>query len=164
MYIYGYVEHQVWYLIAILWITFFKKLESSCFIMLCSFLLQSKVNQLYVHTHPHFSDFLPVQGTTEQGVEFRVLCSELSLVIYFIHIPVSQSIPSPLAIHTFVLCVCVYFYFANEFIYTIFLDSTYMRFHIYVLLLITNVLLPQGLRFLEGSFVVLMNLPLMPKP
>ena len=33
---------------------------------------------------------------------------------------------SPLSVHTFILYVCVYFCFANRFIYTIFLDSTYM--------------------------------------
>ena len=54
----------------------------------------------------------------EHYAEFPVLCSMFSLVIHFIHstssvyvwIPISQFLPPPsvpLAIHTFVLCVCV---------------------------------------------------------
>ena len=35
-------------------------LEYSCFTMLCSFLLFSKVNQLYIYIHPFFFDFLPI--------------------------------------------------------------------------------------------------------
>ena len=43
-----------------------------------------------VHTHIYiiyissFSDFLPIKVTTEQPVEFRVLYSRFSLIIYFI--------------------------------------------------------------------------------
>ena len=87
-----------------------------------------------------------------------MLCSGLSLVTCFIHIPI-HPIPSCYPyIHS--LCLCLYFCFANKFIYTVFLDSPYMWL---LLLLTTNVLLPQGLRLLEGSFVVIMHLPLMPK-
>ena len=65
--------------------------------------------------------------------------SRFSLVIYFIHISVymsvriSQFIPPPrsllslLGVNTFVLYICVYFCLANQFICTIFLDSTYRR-------------------------------------
>ena len=45
--------------------------------------------------------------------------------------PVSQFRPLtfPLGIHTFVLCLCLYFCFANNIIYIIFLDSTYMHYY-----------------------------------
>ena len=58
--------------------------------------------QLSSHTYtysPSFLDFLTIQVTTEHRVEFSVLYSLFSLVIYFIHssvymsIPISQSIP-----------------------------------------------------------------------
>ena len=83
-----------------------------------------------VHIYPPFFRFFPHLG------HYRVLsplCSWFSLVIYFIHnrvhvsIPISQSIPpphSPFCIHMFVLYVCVYLCFTNQFTCTIFLDST----------------------------------------
>ena len=68
-----------------------------------------------------------------------MLYSRFSLVIYFIHhinsvymsVPISQFIPSPLpllvSIHLFSKSVSL-FLLANKIIYTIFLDSTYMRY------------------------------------
>ena len=62
---------------------------------------------------PSFLDFLPILVTTEHWVEFPVLYSRFSLVIYFIHsnvymsIPISQFIPppvSPLGVHTYRDC------------------------------------------------------------
>ena len=56
----------------------------------------------YMYTYIHsFLDFLPIQVTTDHWVEFPVLHSMFSLVIYFIHssvhtsIPVSQFVPPP---------------------------------------------------------------------
>ena len=74
------------------------------------------------HTYtymPSLLDFLPIQVTTEHWVEFPVLYSRFSLVIYFIHsinsvyvsIPISQFLPPshlPLGIHTFVLYVSLF--------------------------------------------------------
>ena len=91
----------------------------------------------HMYTHiPSIFDFPPIQVTTEHRVEFPVLYSRFSLVIYFIHtrvyisIPISQFIP-PLPFprwcpHIYSLHLCLYFCFANRFICTIFLDSTYM--------------------------------------
>ena len=61
----------------------------SCFAMLCSFLLYSKVKQIYIHTHTHthiypflFLNFPPIQVTKEHWVEFPVLYSKFSLVMF----------------------------------------------------------------------------------
>ena len=72
------------------------------------------ITYMYTYT-PSFLDFLPIEVTKEHWVEFPVLYSQFSLVIYFIHssvymsIPISQFIPLPhsLVIHMFVLYVCV---------------------------------------------------------
>ena len=64
---------------------------------------------------PSFLDFLPIQVTIERRVEFPVLYTRFSLLIYFIPnnvymlIPTSKFIPafSLLGIHTFVLYVYV---------------------------------------------------------
>ena len=72
------------------------------------------------------------------SMEFPVLYSMFSLVIYFIHIsvymsiPISQFIPlSPLFLpwcpYVCSLHLCLYFCLVNRFICTIFLDSTYTR-------------------------------------
>ena len=62
-------------------------------------------------------------------------------VVYFIHsinnvyvsIPVFQFLPphpvSPWYPYICSLCLCLYFCFANKIIYTIFLDSTYLRYY-----------------------------------
>ena len=39
---------------------------------------------MYINS-PSFLDFLPIQGTTEHQVEFSVLYSRFSLIIYFTH-------------------------------------------------------------------------------
>ena len=55
------------------------------------------------------------------SLAFRVPCARLSLAICFTH---GQSqFPSPP--HICSLHLCLYFCFANKFIYTLFLDSTY---------------------------------------
>ena len=66
---------------------FFKKklLECSCFTMWCQFLLYSKVNQLCVYVHALFLDFLLIQVTTDDCVEFPTLQSRFGSIIYFIH-------------------------------------------------------------------------------
>ena len=84
-------------------------MEYSCFTLLCHFLLYSKLNQPYILL---FLDFPSSQVITEHQVEFPVIYSRFSLVIYFIHcsvymsIPISQFIhffPFPLGIHVYSL-------------------------------------------------------------
>ena len=61
-------------------------LEYGCFIMLCQFRLYSKLNQPYAYTYiPSFLDFLSIQVTKVQKIEFPVLQGMFSLVIYFVH-------------------------------------------------------------------------------
>ena len=66
-----------------------------------SFLLYSKVSQSYIYIYPLFFSFPSHLVTTEHGVEFPVLYSRFSLVIYFIHssiymsVPISPFIPLP---------------------------------------------------------------------
>ena len=88
-----------------------------------------------------FLDFLPIQVTTEHCVEFPVLDSWFSLVIYFIcsinnvyvSVPISQLLPS----HLFSLwypqvcslCLCLYFCFVNKILYT-----SFFRFYIRALI------------------------------
>ena len=73
---------------------------------------------IYIYMYiPSFFNFLSIQITTDHWVQFPVLHSRFSLVIYFIHsvntvyisIPISiLSIPSfPLCVHMFDLYVCV---------------------------------------------------------
>ena len=91
----------------------------------------------YTYTcSPSFLDLLPIQVTIEHWVEFPVLYSRFSLVIYFIPICVYMSIPiswfispslPPWHPYIFSLYLYLYFYFANEINYTIFLDSKYMH-------------------------------------
>ena len=89
---------------------------------------------------PSFLDFLPIWVTTEHWVEFPVLYSRFSLVIYFIHsinsvymsTPVSQFIPPPLPPwypYICSLCLCLYFCFVNKIVYT-----NFFRFDIYELI------------------------------
>ena len=115
-------------------------LEYSCFTMLCKFLHTAKwISRMYTYM-PSFLDFLSIQATTEHWVEFPVLPSRFSLVIYFIHnsvytsIPISQFILPPLPfplwyLYICSLCLCLYFCFANKFINFIFLDSTYRQYY-----------------------------------
>ena len=105
--------------------------------MLCWFLLCSTVSQLYIYIDLLFFGFPSHLVTTEHWVEFPVLFSRFSLVIYFIHsinsvytsIPVSQFIPPttfPLDQYVCFLHLHLYFCFANKIIYAIFVDSIYM--------------------------------------
>ena len=74
---------------------------------------------------------------TVSSSTFPVLKIKFSLVIYSMHsgvftsIPNSQfiptSLPFPVDVHMFALYVSLYFWFANRFIYIIFLDFTYMH-------------------------------------
>ena len=104
MYIYGYIEHQIWYLTAILWITFLKiGVELLYNVVLVSAVQQSE-SALCTHTSPHFWISFPFGSP--QSSESSSLCyavgSRQLPVLY-----ISQFIPSPLAIHTLVLYVCV---------------------------------------------------------
>ena len=90
----------------------------------CYFLLYSQVNQLSIYTYLLPFGFPSHLGHIEHWIEFPVLCSRFSLVVYFIYrincvyiytytyisTPVSQYIPYPrflLGSHMFVLYVRV---------------------------------------------------------
>ena len=60
-------------------------MEYSCFITLCQFLLYCKVNQLHIYIYPFFFGFPSNLGNHRDSVEFPVLCSRFSLVIYIMH-------------------------------------------------------------------------------
>ena len=116
--------------------------------MLCSFLLYSKVNQLYIYIYPHFFGF-PSHWSHHRAlsIEFPVLYSRFSVVSCFIHssvymsIPISQFIPPsfpPWYPYICSLRLCFCFCFANKFICIIFLDSTYKRYYmIFIFLFLT---------------------------
>ena len=84
------------------------------------------------YIQPLFFVFPSSLVTTEHWVGFPVLYSRFSLVIHFISMSmsISQFIPPihfpPWCPYICSLCLCLYFWFANKFICTIFLDSTYM--------------------------------------
>ena len=98
----------------------------SCVTILCSFLLYSKANQLYIHTYPVFFGFPSHLGHNRALNRVPRAISRFSLVTYFIHSSVYMSIPIfqiiPLPINS--LHLCLYFCFANKFVSIIFLDST----------------------------------------
>ena len=57
------------------------------------------------------------------------------------HNPLPLRFPPQPGIHTFILYICLYFCFANEIIYTIFLDFIYMCYYtIFVFLFLTHFL------------------------
>ena len=110
-------------------------LEYSCFIMMCYFLLYSKLNKLYVYIYPLFF-WISFPFRPPQSTEFPVPYSGFSLAIYFILSSVHRSIPiSQVSMLSFPswcsyacsLCLCLYFCFVNRFICAIFLDCTYMH-------------------------------------
>ena len=76
-----------------------------------------------------FLDFLPFQVTTDYWVEFPVLYSRFSLVIYFMHCSVYMSVSTLVSIGLFSMSVSL-FLLCKKSIYRIyihhFLDSTYM--------------------------------------
>ena len=96
------------------------------------------------HIYPYISshlDFLPNQVIRVHLVEFLVLYSMFSWVIYFKHsinsihasIPIFHSLPpphSPWYPNIWSLCLCLYFCFANKIIYTIFPYSIYIYIYI----------------------------------
>ena len=101
-------------------------------VVLVSDVQQRELAILFTYSPPVL-DFLPIQVIAEHWVEFPVLHSRFSLVIYFIpsinsecmSIPISQFMPPlffPLDSHIFILYVCLHFCFANRIIYNIFLD------------------------------------------
>ena len=65
-------------------------LDYGCFTVLCSFLLFSKVNQLYVYAYPLFFGFPFHLGY--HRVELPELYCSLSVVIYFVHSSVYMSV------------------------------------------------------------------------
>lgn len=93
-------------------------LEESCSTMLRQFLLQNKVNQLYVYTYPLFLDSLPTKSA--QSIEYNAMCytigSYQSSILYTKYIHINPNLPihssprggnAPLGICTFVLSICV---------------------------------------------------------
>ena len=87
----------------------------------------------------NWSDLPAAAAAAEHWVEFPGLHSRFPLVIYFIHsinsvymsIPVSQFLPqhpAPSSWYSYIcsLPLCLYFWFTNMIIYTVFLDSMYM--------------------------------------
>ena len=82
----------------------------------CYFLLYSDMNQLYVYKYPLFFEFPSYLGH-HRIVEFPMLYSRLSLVIYFMHSSVYMSISisqfilyllfPPLSVHMTVLYICI---------------------------------------------------------
>ena len=90
--------------------------QHNCFTVLCQFLLQSKVSQLYVCMHPLFFTFPP--HLSRHRAKPRVPWAVQSILIYFMHsinsvymsIATSQLIlspTSPFIVHMFVLYICV---------------------------------------------------------
>jgi len=95
------------------------------------------INCIYTYI-PSFFGFPSHSGTTEHWIEFPLLYSRFSLVIYFIHsrvympIPTSQFIPPPFPTLYPYICfpyICLYFFFVNKFIWDIFLDSIYKWYY-----------------------------------
>ena len=70
-------------------------------------------------------------------VEFPVIYSRFTLVIYFIYVSIHMSIPisqfissfQPLYLYIHFQCQCLYFYFANNSIPIVFLDSFNILFN-----------------------------------
>ena len=65
-------------------------LEYNCFTMVCQFLLQNKVNQLYIYIYPHISSLLclppilpipPLWVVTKHRADLPVLCGCFPLAI-----------------------------------------------------------------------------------
>ena len=107
---------------------------------------QQSQSAICIRVSPLFCISFPFRSS--QSIEkLPVLDNRFSLVIYFIHssvymlIPISQFIPpsfSPWYPYIYSLYLCLYFCFANKFIWTIFLDSTYKIYYtIFVFLFLT---------------------------
>ena len=56
----------------------------SVYMCVCVYIYIERERRFYIY-NLYFLDFLPIQVTTEHWVEFPVLYSRLSLVVYFIH-------------------------------------------------------------------------------
>ena len=81
---------QLGYLLNFFFLT--SLLEYNCFKMVCQFLLQNKVKQLYIYIYPHSPSLLhlpstlpipPLQVDTKHRADLPVLCSCFPLAIYF---------------------------------------------------------------------------------
>ena len=100
--------------------------------LLCQFLLYSKVNHLKYRYIPVFwISFLC------RSPRSRVPCATQQVLINYLfyyqqyiyvnpNLLIYPTLFSPLVGHTFVLYMCLCFYFANRFICTVFLESTHM--------------------------------------
>ena len=102
-----------------------------------------------IHIYIERENFLPILITTDHWIEFHELSSRFSLVIYFIHsissvymsIPVSQFIPLSLLL-CYSCSLCLYFCFANNITYNIFLFSTHKhQYRIFAFLFLTSSIL-----------------------
>ena len=108
-------------------------LEYSCFTILCQFILYSKVNQLCVYIYPLFFGFPSHLGyhralSRVPCVIQQVLISYLFYTQYQQCIYVNPNLPIPPIPHflpwyphVHSLHLCLYFCFANKFIYIVFL-------------------------------------------
>ena len=145
-------------------IPFFKKILLELLYNVDQILLYSKVNQL--HGYPLFFGisftFRSPQSTESCYLCYTIGSHQLSILYiisvsyiipdqYSASIPTSQSIPCPLTSLVSRFCslhLCLSFCFANKFIYTIFLDSTYMhKYMIFVFLFLTYFILRDHLQF-----------------
>ena len=109
-------------------------LEYSRFAMLFQFLLQNKVDQLYVYIYPLFF-VISFPFRSWKRIQQSTLCytvvshqlSALHILVYICQSQFSNSFHplSPLVIHTFVsLHLCLHFCFADKFICITVLGST----------------------------------------
>ena len=111
--------------------------------MLYEFQVYSKVNQLYIYVYPLFFRFFSHVGNYRALSRVpcaiqQVLISCLFYIQQCVYVTPSLPIhPLPPRNHRFVFYVCDYFCLVNKFICTIFLDSTYKQYHIFVFLCLT---------------------------
>ena len=142
----GFLFCSFWFCFFLFHFPFFFKLIFIGVQLLYNVVLVSTVQQsesaIRIHISPLFSDFLPIQVTTEHSVEFPELYSRFSLVTYFIHsinnvymsIPISQFIPPPpsftplVSIHLFSTSVFLFLFCKQDHLYR------FSRFHIYALI------------------------------
>lgn len=103
-----------------------------CFlnVVLVSTVQQNK-SAIPIHISPFFWVFFPFRSPESMEQRFPVLCSRFSLVICFVHSinsvymsiqsPNSSHPPSPLVTMRLFSHLCLYFCFANEIVYSIFI-------------------------------------------
>ena len=142
------VMEQEWIFLFDCWF-FTSLLEYNCFTMLRQFMLNNKVNQLYVYIYPHIPSLLrlpptlpipPLQVVTKHRADLPVLYSCFPLAIYFtfgciyMSMLCSHFVPASPRVLKSILYICV-------FIPVLPLGSSepffffFFRFHIYIYVL-----------------------------